>query len=66
MVASMRGVAGIVFAGDRRVWAAAAAAAVPLVALIAFYCLRPRDYDTGTNSVEVYTYIAEAASGEPT
>ena len=33
--------------------------------LIAFYCLRPRDYYTGTNNVEVYTYIAEARAGEP-
>jgi hypothetical protein len=46
------------------VWKAAALAAVPLVALIAYYCLRPRDYYTGTNSVEVYTYIAEARPGE--
>ncbi len=46
-------------------WKIAAVAAVPLVALIAFYCLRPRDYYTGTNSVEAYTYIAEAHAGEP-
>jgi hypothetical protein len=39
--------------------------AVPLVVLIAFYCLRPRDYYTGTNSVEAYTYIAETPAGEP-
>jgi len=54
-----------VFAGDARVWKIAALAAVPLVALVAFYCLRPRDYYTGTNSVEAYTYVAEAHPGEP-
>lgn len=53
------------FAGDARVWKIAAIAAIPLVALIAFYCLRPRDYYTGTNSVEAYTYVAEARPGEP-
>ena len=53
------------FAGDARVWRVAAIAAIPLVALIAFYCLRPREYYTGTNSVEAYTYIAEAGPGEP-
>lgn len=46
-------------------WKIAALAAVPFVALIAFYCLRPRDYYTGTNSVEAYTYVAEAHAGEP-
>jgi len=54
-----------VFAGDRRIWKAAAVAAVPFIALIAFYCLRPRDYYTGTNSVEAYAYIVEPAPGEP-
>jgi hypothetical protein len=58
-------VTAVVFAGDRRVWKIAAIAAIPLVALIAFYCLRPRDYYTGTNSVEAYTYVAEAHPGEP-
>lgn len=52
------------FAGDQRVWRVAAVAAVPVVALVAFYCLRPRDYYTGTNNVEAYTYIAQAAPGE--
>lgn len=52
-------------AGDRRVWKAATLAAIPLIALIAFSCLRPRDYYTGTNSVEAYTYVAEAHPGEP-
>lgn len=53
------------FAGDARVWRVAAIAAIPLVALIAFYCLRPREYYTGTNSVEAYTYVAQAGPGEP-
>ncbi len=63
--AAIASVVGVVFAGDRRVWKTAAIVAVPFVALIAFYCLRPRDYYTGTNSVEAYTYIAEARAGEP-
>jgi hypothetical protein len=53
-----------VFAGERRVWRAAAIAAVPALALILAYCLSPRDYFTGTNNVEVYTYVAQAAPGE--
>jgi hypothetical protein len=61
----VRRIAAVVFAGDRRVWKTAAIAAVPLLALLAFYCLRPRDYYTGTNSVEAYTYVAEAHPGEP-
>ncbi len=40
-------------------------AAVPMLALIAFYCLRPRDYYTGTDSVEALTYIAATPVGEP-
>ncbi len=62
---ALRRVSAVLFAGDARVWKAAAVAAVPLLALIAWYCLRPRDYYTGTNSVEVYTYIAETPAGEP-
>jgi hypothetical protein len=58
-------VTAVVFAGDRRVWKIAAVAAIPLAALVAFYCLRPRDYYTGTDSVEAYTYVAEAHPGEP-
>jgi hypothetical protein len=64
-VQPLRRIPAVVFAGDRRVWKIAAIAAIPLVALIAFYCLRPRDYYTGTNSVEAYTYVAEARPGEP-
>jgi hypothetical protein len=54
-----------VFAGDARVWRTAAIVAVPFVALIVFYCLRPRDYYTGTNSVEADAYIVEPQAGEP-
>jgi Predicted membrane protein (DUF2142) len=63
-VRAVRRLAAAVFAGDQRVWQAALAVAVPLVALIAFYCLRPRPYYTGTNSVETLTYIAETPAGQ--
>jgi hypothetical protein len=53
-----------VFAGDPRVWKAAAVVGVPLLALIAFYCLQPRDYYTGTNSVEPLSYVAPAQAGK--
>src|SRR5271166_5874363 len=52
-----------VFAGDPRVWRWAALLAVPLVALISFYWLAPRDYNTGTDSVEVQGYVALAPAG---
>jgi hypothetical protein len=55
----------IVFAGDTRVWRGAAAVAVPLLALIAFYLAWPRDYYTGTNSVEAFSYITNTVPGEP-
>jgi Predicted membrane protein (DUF2142) len=61
--ASVRRWLAPVFAGDARVWKTAAVAAVPLLALIAYYCLRPVDYYTGTNSVEAYTYIAPTPAG---
>ncbi len=61
----LRRVTAALLAGDRRVWKTAALAAIPFVALLAYYCLRPRDYYTGTNSVEAYTYVAEAHPGEP-
>jgi Predicted membrane protein (DUF2142) len=54
----------VVFVGDRRVWRAAAVVAVPLLALTAFYCLRPRFYYTGTNSVEDGAPVLEARPGE--
>lgn len=57
-------VAAAVFAGDRRVWRTAAIVAVPLLALTAFFCLRPRFYFTGTNSVENVAPVIEANAGE--
>jgi hypothetical protein len=51
-----------VFAGDRRVWHLAAAFSVPLVLLIAAYCIVPRPYYTGTNSVEDFTGVAAIRS----
>jgi Predicted membrane protein (DUF2142) len=60
-----RRIAAVVFAGDSRVWRAALVAAVPLLLLIAFYGLRPRDYYTGTDSVEAYPYAIETPAGEP-
>ena len=61
----LRRIPAVVVAGDARVWRAATFVAVPLVLLAAFYCLRPREYDTGTNSVEAVGYIAETGTGEP-
>lgn len=40
-------------------WKFAALTAVPLLALLAYSCLKPREYYTGTDSVEAYTYIVE-------
>jgi Predicted membrane protein (DUF2142) len=54
-----------VFAGDRRVWRWAALAALPLVGLIVFYCLRPNNYYTGTDNVEAYTYVVQTPTGQP-
>ena len=36
---------------------------MPLVALILVYCLRPRPYCTGSDSVEVVTYVAPTPAG---
>jgi Predicted membrane protein (DUF2142) len=63
-VRAVRRLAAAVFAGDQRVWRAALLVAVPLVALVGYYCLRPRPYYTGTNSVEALTYIAETPAGQ--
>jgi hypothetical protein len=49
----------VLFPGDRRVWRAAAIVGLPLVALIAVWCLVPRPYYTGTNSVEDLSYVAQ-------
>ncbi len=53
------------FAGDPRVWRVAALVGAPLVALILVWCLVPRDYVTGTNSVNTYTYVAPTPAGQP-
>jgi hypothetical protein len=55
----------LVFAGERRVWRTAAVCAVPLVALILAYCLVPRQYQTGSDDVEVVTYVAPTPAGTP-
>ena len=54
-----------VLAGDRRVWRLAAIAAVPVVALSGFYCLRPRFYTTGSNDVEDLAYVVRAPAHVP-
>lgn len=65
LVRSLRPVAAAVFAGDRRVWRTAAALAVPLALLACFNCVRPRDFNTGTDSVEVHGYVARAPAHQP-
>ncbi len=54
-----------VFAGDRHVWRVAAIAVVPLLLLIGFYCLQPRSYYTGTDSVEDLTYQLHSSPRAP-
>jgi hypothetical protein len=63
-VRPLRRIPAVVFAGDPRIWRTALVVAVPFVLLIAFYCLRPREYYTGTDNVEAYGYVAEPAAGE--
>jgi 4-amino-4-deoxy-L-arabinose transferase-like glycosyltransferase len=53
----------LVFAGDRRVWRTAAVCAVPLLALVLAYCLKPREYLTGSDNVEVVTYVQPSPAG---
>ena len=55
----------MLFAGDRRVWKVAALAAIPALALVAFYCLRPNFYYTGTNSVEEGTHLKHVPPNAP-
>jgi hypothetical protein len=50
-----------VLAGDRRVWRAAALCAVPFALISAYYCLRPRFYYTGSDSVEDVSFMRVAA-----
>jgi 4-amino-4-deoxy-L-arabinose transferase-like glycosyltransferase len=63
-VQAARRLLAAIFAGDRRVWRVAAIAAVPFVALTAFYCLRPRFYETGSDSVEDISFLARTQGGE--
>jgi hypothetical protein len=63
-VRQLRRLPAAVFAGDRRVWRAALVAAVPVVLLVAVYCVRTRDYYTGTNNVEAYSYFVPTRAGE--
>jgi hypothetical protein len=51
-----------IFDGDGRVWRWAAAAGLPLVALIIVWCLVPRPYYTGTDSVNDVTVTAPVAA----
>jgi hypothetical protein len=53
------------FAGDRRVWRAAAIVGLPLALVILAWCLVPRSYYTGTDSVEDYTYVAQTPANVP-
>jgi hypothetical protein len=52
-----------IFAGDRRVWRAAGICAVPFALAICAYCVVPRAYFTGTDNVEVYTYVEPTPAG---
>ncbi len=51
--------------GDRRVWTAAVAVAVPLLVLLLFWGLVPRSYYTGTDGVEDLTYVAPTPPNVP-
>jgi Predicted membrane protein (DUF2142) len=64
-VGLLRRLPAAVFAGDRRVWTIATLVAIPCLLLTAFYCLRPRFYFTGTDSVENVTSVVEARPGAP-
>ncbi|HEY2180641.1 MAG TPA: hypothetical protein VGH09_03115 [Solirubrobacteraceae bacterium] len=46
-------------------WRTAAIVAVPLLALLAYYGLRPRFYFTGTDSVEDVSSVVQAPAGAP-
>jgi 4-amino-4-deoxy-L-arabinose transferase-like glycosyltransferase len=54
---------GALFAGDRRVWGFAAVVAVPLAALTLVWCLVPRSYYTGTDSVNALSVTAPIRAG---
>ncbi len=63
--ARLRRFAGAVFAGDRRVWAIAAAVGGVMALVCLVWCLVPRPYDTGTDSTEDLTYVAQTPAHEP-
>jgi hypothetical protein len=54
-----------VFAGDRRVWRAGAVCALALALVGGAYCLKPRFYYTGTDSVEDVGSVATLTAGAP-
>lgn len=53
-----------IFAGDRRVWHWAAIAGLPLVCLIIGWCIVPRPYYTGTDSVNALTATGAVPTGQ--
>jgi hypothetical protein len=59
--AAWRAAAAWLFAGERRVWRVAAVCAIPFLLVGAYYCVRPRFYYTGSDSVEDAAYFAVAA-----
>jgi hypothetical protein len=52
-----------IFDGDRRVWRRSATVGLPLAALILIWCLVPRAYYTGTDSVNALTVSAPVTAG---
>ncbi len=57
---------GVLFAGERRVWGWAAVIAIPLAVLTLVWCLVPRSYYTGTDSVNALSVTAPIAAGAKT
>lgn len=58
-----RHVGRLLFPGDRRVWIAALAALLPLVAVLAYEVGKQRSYYTGTNSVVVNSLVVGVPPG---
>jgi len=52
-----------IFAGDRRVWRWSAAVGLPLAVVVIVWCLVPRPYYTGTDSVNALTVSQPIAAG---
>jgi hypothetical protein len=61
--APRRSLRATIFDGDRRVWHWSAAVGLPLIALILIWCLVPRAYYTGTDSVNALTVSAPVTAG---